>query len=250
MMITNIARFVQNKFWVMGLTVLLPLTLAGCGSTSGDASLDSASLALPPTSLQAPEGDTTATPEVTVQDNLSTLTKAKPAMTAQAKKISGAKKSENSIKTVLAKAEVSSEPARRIYRKERVKLSPTHTASISKPVSKLDNTHLMRTSAKPTVRKPQKKKVVAKVKSAVKKAKKVAVKKVSAPVPAKKMEAPMVPMQVIPVQIMPARAPQDIMDAFNETPADPEPETEKLAKAETTPVMGGFGQADHRFSGQ
>lgn len=249
-MITNIAKFVRNKFWVTGLAVLLPLTLVGCGSTSGDASLDSASLALPPTSLQAPEGDTTATPEVAVQDNLSTLTKAKPAMIVQAKKNPVAKKSGKSIITVVVKPDVSSAPVRRIYRKERAKLSPTHTASLSKPVSKLDNKHLMRTSVKPTVRKPQKKKVVAKVKPALKKAKKVAVKKVSTPVPAKKIEAPMVPMQVIPVQIMPARAPQDILDAFNETPTDIEPELEKLAKAETAPAMGGFGQADHRFSGQ
>ena len=208
---------------------------------NGDASLDSAAIGPPPTSLQAPESDPAATPQVVVQDNLSTLTKAKPAMTAEAKKNPAAKKSEKSIKTVVAKAEVSSAPVRRIYRKERAKTSPMHTASISKPVSKLNNKHLMRTSVKPTVRKPQNKKVVAKVKSAVKKAKKVA---------AKKIETPMVPMQVIPVQIMPARAPQDIMDAFNDTPADPAPETEKLAKAETAPVMGGFGQADHRFSGQ
>ena len=66
---------------------------------------------------------------------------------------------------------------------------------------------------------------------------------------AKPVNVEMVPARVIPVQIAQDNVPQDIADAFNEDPAEPEPIAEKIVKAETAPAAS-FGQANHSFSGQ
>lgn len=237
-MIRNPARFVQNKFWTICFAVVLPLGLVGCGSTSGESLLsDSVSL---------------TSPSVDTQKNALTLPKADTETVAEAKKTTITAKPEKIVGVAVAKEDRPQIPSRRPYRKQRARLASTGTALKGKDAAKLVTKQSTRMPAKSVAQKPQMKKIVATVKPTVKNLKKLAVKPVAVPVIAEKPEVAMVPMQVIPVQIMPQDAPQDIMDAFNETPQEQEqePEPEKMAKAETPAVKGGFGQADHRFSGQ
>jgi hypothetical protein len=141
-------------------------------------------------------------------------------------------------------------PVRRPYRKIRSRKSPAKTPG--KTVEKTAKPALSKTvSAEGGRRKEASQKVVERLPTnTIEKTVVIEPDTVEVGKPA------MVPVQVIPVQIMPTtNAPQDIVDAFNDTSSQmktavPDAAPEKVAEAETVAIEPSFGQSEHLFSGQ
>ncbi len=241
-------RFVVDKSLVICLFPLtLSLALAGCGGSGGQASLNDSARLTPAIEQAGPPVKELAKGESIPE---------KTAQVVGIKSEAGKKdqtESEQFKAVMAALADEPPVPVRRPYRKIRRK---KQQAKAIPPKSIITGSTKVRTGvkavvarqkvvsqkvAKPVIRKETK---AAKVKKVVKK-----------PIEAAPAAVPMVPVQVIPVQIVPARTPQDVLDAFNETP-DSEEQTsnsskpEKIAEAEIVQPRPSFGETRHRFAGQ
>ena len=236
-----------NKIAVVGFSALLPLLLTGCGSTSGGTTLSN-SAALAPVNIEkanTPPLPNEAAPAAKTSVAAKTLAAKKAPIDqeiiAAVKGVSASK----SAPVVMAKVKNPPAPVRKPYMKTRSAkaLSKAMEKKVT-PAKQIAKVAPAKTEVPKGTDLKERPVAVASVKKTVAKQPPVSV------AAAKPAKVEMVPSQVIPVQIMGAEVPQDIADAFNEAPSEPEPVEEKVAEAEAAPAATSFGQANHSFSGQ